>query len=387
MNNNKRVFSTLLSVVLISAGLASAPVSAKQLRHATGYAPGSMGAESTNAYASALEEISGGDVTAKVYALSLLNWSEMSDGIRDGLADSGTLLYPYFPAQYPLNSMLAELSMVVQLGGDIESERMGLAYAGALSEYLLLNCPECMSEFSEQSQVFTGVGATTPYYMLCNKPVVTLEDVEGMRLRAGGSQWARWAEDLGASPVSMGQHETYEAMNQGVLDCSMMSTPELTLINLMEVTTDITVNVPGGLFAGLAVNNINAGTWSGLDESQRRSVMEASALFAADISWQYMLSHNENLETAANETDITIHEPGDDLVAATQDFIRRDAKAIASDYEEKYGVQDAARVVKEFSETLNRWLPLVKDIESSEELTKLFWDEVYSKVDVSSHGL
>ena len=384
LNKNKTI--SLLSALAVGVTLASTSTQAVQLRHATGYAPGSMGAESTTTYAEAMEEISGGDVSAKVYALSLLGWAEMSDGIRDGMADSGTLLFPYFPAQYPLNSMLAELSMVVQLGESIDSKLMGLAYAGALSEYLMLDCPECMQEFAQQGQVFTGAGATTPYYLLCNTPVTSLADVAGKRLRAGGAQWARWAEDLDASPVSIPQNEVYEAMSQGVLDCSMMSTPELTLINLMEVVTDITVNVPGGLFAGLAVNNINSDTWSSLTEKQRTHVMRGSALFAADISWSYMLSHEENMASVESDPEIQVHQPDQDLITATAEFTRRDAEQIASAYEEKYGVEDAARVVKEFSETLNRWLPLVKSVESSEELTELFWKEVWSKVDVNNHG-
>jgi len=386
MNINKKAVSLLLALVL-GVALASVNAHGVQLRHATGYVPGSMGAESTVTYAEELKKISGGDVTAKVYSLSLLSWGEMSDGIRDGMADSGTLLYPYFSAQYPLNSMLAELSMVVQLSESVDSKRMGLAYAGALSEYLLLACPKCMKEFSQQGQVFTGVAATTPYHLLCNKPVVSLADMAGKRLRAGGAQWARWAEDLGGSPISMPQNEAYEAMSQGVLDCAMMSTPELTLINLMEVVTDITVNVPGGLFAGLAVNNINSNTWGGLTETQRSYIIQGSALFAADLSWSYMQNHDKNMAFVKSDTDIRVHQPDQDLVDATAGFIRRDAEQIAADYKRKYGVNDAVRIVEEFTKILNRWLPLVNDVSGSEELTDLYWKEVWSKVDVNSHGV
>ena len=59
MHNNKRIFTVLIPAALICASLTATALGAKELRHATGYAPGSMGAESTNAYAKALEKISG----------------------------------------------------------------------------------------------------------------------------------------------------------------------------------------------------------------------------------------------------------------------------------------------------------------------------------------
>ena len=99
-----------------------------------------------------------------------------------------------------------------------------------------------------------------------------------------------------------------------------------------------------------------------------------------------MLSHEENMASVESDPEIQVHQPDQDLITATANFTRRDAEQIASAYEEKYGVEDAARIVKEFSETLNRWLPLVKSVESAEELTELFWKEVWSKVDVNSHG-
>ncbi|WP_339804399.1 C4-dicarboxylate TRAP transporter substrate-binding protein [uncultured Marinobacter sp.] len=385
MINKQKTVQNLIAAGLLSTALATTAATASQLRHATGYAPGSMGAEATNNYADALRDISGGTVTGKVFALSLLNWAEMSDGIRDGITDSGTVLFSYFPSTFPVNSMLAELSMVAQLG-DVGSEQMGPAYAGALSEYIFLHCPQCLTEFENQNQIFTGIGATSPYWLLCNEPVASLEQIKGKRLRAAGANWSRWAQELGATPVTMSHNDVYEGLSQGVLDCTMMSTPELTLINLMEVTTDITTGVPGGLFAGLAVSNVNKNTWAGLDQQQKESVMRAGASFSADISWLYQMTHDKNMATARASDRITVHEPAADLVEATQNFIRTDSAKIGETYRENHNIEGAPEMVEQFIEILNRWQAKVEGIESQEELAQLYWDEIFSKVDVSSYG-
>ncbi|SET95159.1 hypothetical protein SAMN04487962_1632, partial [Marinobacter segnicrescens] len=54
LNKNKTI--SLLSALAVGVTLASTNTQAVQLRHATGYAPGSMGAESTTTYAEAMEE-------------------------------------------------------------------------------------------------------------------------------------------------------------------------------------------------------------------------------------------------------------------------------------------------------------------------------------------
>lgn len=385
MIKKQKTFRNLLMAGLFSTALVTTAADATQLRHATGYAPGSMGAEATLNYANALKEMSGGTVTGRVFALSLLNWAEMSDGIRDGITDSGTVLFSYFPSTFSINSMLAELSMVTQLG-DTGSEQMGMAYAGALSEYIFLNCPECLAEFESQNHVFTGIGATSPYWLLCNKPVTSLAQLRGKRLRAAGSNWSRWAQELGATPVTMSHNDVYEAISQGVLDCTMQSVPELTLINLMEITTDITMNVPGGLFAGLAVSNVNKNTWARLDQQQKESVMRAGAGFSADISWLYQQTHDENMATARSLPHITVHEASDDLLEATRDFIRADSAKIGETYAASYNIEGASRMVDEFIEILDRWQEKVKGIDSRDALAELYWEEVFSKVDITSYG-
>ncbi|MFW5823507.1 MAG: C4-dicarboxylate TRAP transporter substrate-binding protein [Marinobacter sp.] len=370
------------AAVLTTAVLSQAQ--ATELKYATGYPPNSIGSKAADRYAEALREHSDGALTAKVYPQTLLNFMEMSDGLRDGMADAGAVLLTYASSEYPRANLVGEASMLLEFT-DLEQHRAGMAFGGAMAEYLFNHCESCLEEFTAQNQVYAGAGASTRYMLLCNEPVTTVEDLEGKRLRHGGANWSRWAEAMDASPVSMSVNEMYEGISQGVLDCTIQSTPELTIFKMMEVVSDITTDVPGGVY-GTSSNSINRDFWQSLDTSQREAVMYATAVTSADITWAYAQASLENLETAREKDDITVHEPSDELVEATRKFIREDLERIAGAYEERYDIEGGDKMLEDFKPIIEKWAGLVDDIDSPEALSELYWDEVYSRVDVDRHG-
>lgn len=380
----QHVLPTLALSTVIAVGAINT-VEAREIRYATGYPPNSLGAISGDRYAEAVKAHSNGAYTARSYPLNLLNFMEMSDGLRDGLADAGALLLTYTPALYPRANMLGEVSMVLDRA-DIDAHRTGMAYGGAMAEYIFFNCPSCLQEFTAQNQVYAGAGASTRYMLLCNKPVTNLAEIRGKRLRVGGSNWSRWAESVGASPVSMSVNEVYEGLGQGVLDCTIQSSPELSIFKFMEVVSDLTTDVPGGTY-GSSANSINIQTWQRLSELGRESLLYATAVTSADITWAYAQASINNMEEAEAKPGITVHQPADDLLQATQAFALSDMDSVAATYQQRHGITDAQQLLEGFKPILERWVDLVSDIDSPEALTQLYWDQVYSKVDVSSYGL
>jgi len=369
----------VLSTLLIGAA------GAETLSYATGYPPNSIGANAATTYAETLENLSEGDLKAKVYPMSLLSFSEASGGIRDGMADSGFVLFPYFPSEFPNTNLVSELTMLLELE-DVLPGEAGLAYMGAMAEYVFHHCPECVKEFADQNQVFAGASASGPYMLLCNDEVATLDEIQGKRLRSAGAQWARWAEAVGATPVSISVSDAYEALNQGVLDCTISSSVDLDIFKLEEVVEHVTPGVPGGVFGGTGVNNVNREVWAGLSEQQRENVLHATAVLGAVISWDYQAGAAKELN-AAPDKGIQVHDTGSELRDATLAFIREDVKTIAGNYKERYGVEESARMVETFQGLLGKWVKLVDGVEGPEQLAELYWQETYSKVDVSEYGL
>ena len=254
-----------------------------------------------------------------------------------------------------------------------------------MSEFIFLNCPQCVAEFAQQKQVFLGSAATPPYSLLCRDEVSSLADLKGKCLRTSGAQWARWAESVGANPITMSVNEIYEGLSQGVVDCSVQSTPELSVFRLFEVIDSITLNYPGGVFGGVGASNINLDTWRNLDDEQRQALLRAAAGLSAHFSWGYETAGVEN-EATAKEQGISIIQPDSAMREDNVAFIKQDMKAIAKAYEKQYGIEDGAAMIETFQDLLKKWDGLIDGVESGDELAEIYWQEVFSKVDASSYA-
>lgn len=384
MNKIKPFVALAAAATLVGAATFSSASEARQLRYAVGFPAGAPVA-AAKIYADAVAEYSGGELSVRVHELSLLNLGEMSGGISQGIADVGYVLTLYSPAEYPHTNMAADVSMLLAMNEDTGGKE-GMAYAGAMAELIFKHCPECNAEFAAQNQVYTGGAASTGYTLLCNKPITTTAQLNGARLRAGGASWARWSSAFNATPVSLPGNEIFEALNQGVVDCAMLSLPELSGLNIMDVATDVTAAVPGGVFAGAGTTNVNGDVWRGLTPEQRTAMLRAGAVMGAQVSYLYKEYAVRDTD-AAKQRGIRFHDADPDLIAASHRFIREDVERTAETYQRQHGVQRAAELIETMNGLVEKWLELVKDVDTGEELAELYWNEVYSKVDVNQHGL
>tara|TARA_R100000935_G_scaffold58904_1_gene99397 strand:+ start:23256 stop:24398 length:1143 start_codon:yes stop_codon:yes gene_type:complete len=358
---------------------------ARELSFAIGHPPVSVLVKSAIEGAKSFDEATDGDMTLKVYPLTLLSMAETSGGLREGLADVGTVMTPYFPNEFPHTNLVVESSMLLNTLGDNVPAVQASAFSGAVSEFLLTKCPECVSEFSEQNQVFTGGIGTPPYLLNCTKPIVTMEDLDGARLRIGGANWARWSQALGASPITMSGNEMLEALNQGVLDCIILSTPDLYNFGMGDSVKHITRGAPGGAYFA-SVSNINKDSWNELNSAQRMEFLRAMAKTSAMGSFQYQALEDEVI-LKAQENGVQIHDAAPDVVAASLEFVEQDRKYAIEYFASQYGVTRGEEMLSDFTVLLEKWVGLASDAQTSDDFEKLLWDEVYSKVDVETYGV
>ncbi|HIK74005.1 MAG TPA: C4-dicarboxylate ABC transporter substrate-binding protein [Alcanivorax sp.] len=378
---------TLFAVLCGLAALSYAD-GAKKLRYATSWPPGSIGADAAKLYAEAVSEYSDGELSVKVYPMTLLNAAETSSGVRDGMADIGFVFAGYFPAEFPHVNFLNETSMQLHnIKDELTSGGRGAAaFQGAISEFIMLHCPECQDDYARQNQVYTSHGGTSRYGLLCTTPVRSLDDLEGKRLRIVGSNWARWADQMGAQSVSLTINEVMEGLSQGVVDCTVSAAPELINLRLMDVVTDITMDVPGGIFAGSSPTNVNRNVWRGLSESQRRAMLKAGALMTAQGPWQYIEMEQEALHRA-QENGATLHSADESLIALTKQFADDDIDTITDYYAEKYGIENSEEMLTDFQDVLEKWVQYVQGVESLEDLNQLYWEKIFSQVETESYGM
>lgn len=170
---------------------------AESLRLAHGWPPNTAAAEAFETYAEKAGELSGGDIEVKLYPLSLLNFLEANEGVRDGMADIVTILTPYFQNEFPRVNLVTELAGLMQLRDDAGS-RGPMIFTGALMEYVMLHCEECDAELAQQNQVYTSAAASRPTSSSASNPSfrrpiwrASASAPAARGGRAGSRRWAR----------------------------------------------------------------------------------------------------------------------------------------------------------------------------------------------------
>lgn len=378
--------TTIGSAIFGAATLAavSGAAQAETLRYAIGWPPNTTATAAVETYAEKAKDVSAGDIEVKVYPLSLLNFLEANEGVRDGLADIVTILSPYYLNEFPRLNLATELAALVELRDDV-GLRGPMAFTGAMLEYVMLNCPACAEEAAAQNQVYTSAASSPPYVLQCLEPTSSPDDLKGKRIRAGGAWWSRWVEAMGATTVSISINETFEALSQGVLDCTASNATELTNFSFIDVVKSINLDVPGAVFTS-AVSNVNRDVWQGLSNEQRAVLLQAGATVSSQMTWNYWQEGQNNIEQAkAKGIDFTGAD--DALKAKSRAFIEQDIENMIASYKERFGIEDGAETVAKMRELLEKWSPLVGDVDSAEGLAELYWTEVYSKLDPATYGL
>lgn len=374
---------TMIAGMMLAAGLGVSSASAENLRYAHGWP-----AQSALGFAAAplgeiLEAHSNGALSATVYPGNLLSMAELPSGLRDGIADVGGVVPIFAPSDYPITNMLADVAMLYEV--QEAGHRIGFAFVGALMDFIINDCPECVDEFAQMNQLFTAGVYAPRYLLMCTSEVSDLDQMSGTRVRVAGPQWTRWVEAVGGSPVSLAGSEVLQALSQGVVDCAITNGAELRGLGLIDAVSHITA-APLGIYGGGLVANVNLDSWARLDAEQRRALLRGAADLSASAIFNYENEAEANLEAAA-ERGIEMHEAAEDLVEAALAFIEANVAELPGVYANAFGVQGGQSIIDRFLPFMDRWAELTEGVESEEDLAELYWNEVLSEVDVESYGL
>lgn len=117
-----------------------------------------------------------------------------------------------------------------------------------------------------------------PVYILTKKPINSIEDFKGLKIRAPGA-YGKFLRNLGASPVSLAWSEIYTSLATGVIDGSIGS-------NMIDHRDGNHVEVAKYMYklplAGAQVLSlvVNQRAWDKLDDDLKAAVNEAARLHA-----------------------------------------------------------------------------------------------------------
>lgn len=200
-----------------------------------------------------------GDVTVSIFMGGELGPGpkEQYNRAVDGVADIAFGLPGYTASNFP-KTLLTELPGVIS--------------AETGTERILANLDMLSDEYKRV--VLLGLWNNAPNIIFtAEKPIRTLEDLKGLKIRVPSRNAGLVVEAWGASPVSMPAPEIYNAMQTGVIDGAMIDATTLGAFKLAEVTKYITTGMDTTISSFFLI--MNRDSFGDLSEEQQKIVKQA----------------------------------------------------------------------------------------------------------------
>jgi TRAP-type C4-dicarboxylate transport system substrate-binding protein len=261
------------------------------------------------------------------------------DGVRDGLVDVSYVTASYTPARHPL-PLLAELP-----GSGGSAEVNSVAYNRIHWKYL--------QQANEYKGVkLLGVFTHGPGQMFSvKKPVTSVADLAGMKVRSGGGISEASAKALGASPLVKPAPESYELLSSGVADATFFPSESIRSFNLDKVVKHATY-FPGGFYSSSFGFFMNEDKWNKLSKQDQDAITSVSGEALARLAGKAW--------DAADKVGIeALKAAGVAMVDANPAFVadvRKRTEPLINDWVKAANAKgiDGAKVYAEFHEELKK---------------------------------
>ena len=259
----KRLFLCCLIVVLLAfflmpAGVMAASKSKMHLKFSTWHPPASREVKTVwKPMLEALKEKSGGRITYTLYAGGALGKGpEHYDIVAKGLSDMGYYTATWTPGRFPLSDVLSLATWVD--GKDLAVDIGNKMYEEALSK-----------EFPGVKMI--ELNGCIQAFLWTRKPVKTLEDCKGLKIRAPGGHQTNYIKSLGAEPVFMPLGDVYLALETGTIDGLVTCPPLVLAFKLHEVAKYGVVATFGCVTEGVIMNQKS---WDKTPDDLKPIIME-----------------------------------------------------------------------------------------------------------------
>jgi TRAP-type C4-dicarboxylate transport system substrate-binding protein len=249
-------------LLLLLAGCSRPPASGVvELVFATPYSPTHPFSRADLRWIKFVEEASGGSLRIRPsWSGALLSSEHSMEELRHGVVDIG-LITPIY----------------VKGGAHLIRIQSGF-YSGVWEIEQQVNLYRCMAASSPQFateleglKVLAVQGGSLPGVVTRDRPVRSLDDLKGMRLRVP-TELLGLMRDLGADPVNMPMGEVYSALAKGVIDGLVAPTDTFKSLHLAEVAHFYTqLRVPRGAYPSRAMGMRR---WQSLSPAHQRVLEE-----------------------------------------------------------------------------------------------------------------
>ncbi|WP_422073561.1 TRAP transporter substrate-binding protein [Tranquillimonas rosea] len=343
MKELSRLLAGAPALVVGLAIASSAPAQSLTLSFATNTAPNNMRGEAETMFIEELEKASDGDIAVVPYwGASLMEGAEIMGGVRDGVADMGFVNINYYPNQLLLNSAYNLFPK-----GPAEYENIAWAF-----DQMYERIPELDEEFADQNQRIVYKYGVTPYAGVFKSPVETLDDMEGLRVRAASRWYLNLLEGAGATPVSMPWGDLYQGLQTGSIDGVFTNIDGIHRASLDEAAPNVYF-MPDLWLAIPFIITINEDKWQSLSAEQQ----EAFATAAENAGERFADVWDGTIDRILQEQE----EAGYNIVTASDEAVETFAglpevetnQEMWSEEASAAGAEDPAAILSQFDEVIS----------------------------------
>jgi len=210
-------FSIMLTIVLlaVTAGLGNAAEKIRWKGESCFGLATPLGKHTIILWKEYVEKMSGGRMVLQLHdAGEVVPPTKIYDAVRDGLLDFGLNTPAWQKGKYPAGDLFYTLPAGVLEFNDL----VIWLYGGGGKELE-------QQMYGEELIVF-ALGLTPPEEIWSKKPIKTLNDIKGLKIRAAGLSMELW-EKLGASVVLLPGGEVLPSLQRGLIDAAEYLEPSV----------------------------------------------------------------------------------------------------------------------------------------------------------------
>ena len=210
-----------------------------------------------------VEKATQGRVKCNLLPKAVVAPPQTFDAVKDGLADLSFVVHGYTPGRF----VLTDVAEFPFLGNT--SEVVSVAYQRVYEKML--------AKVDENKGVHVLAVFTHGPGQIYNtkRPVNSLKDLDGLKIRVGGGMVNEIAKLLGTVPMLKPAPESYELLSQGVAD-GLFFPKELVLSFKLVPLIKYTTYVPGGLYNVSFALIMNPAKWAQISKEDQAAINKLS---------------------------------------------------------------------------------------------------------------
>jgi TRAP-type mannitol/chloroaromatic compound transport system substrate-binding protein len=279
------VFVTVLALTIGSSDAASKPIRWKGQSCFGINSP--LGKHTIVLWKTFVEEMSGGRMELTLHdAGEIVPSTKIYDAVRDGLLDFGLNTPAWQKGKYPAGDLFYTLP-----AGILEFNDLILWLYGGGGK-------ELEQEMYGRELIVFPLGLTPPEQIWSKRPINTLDDIKGLKIRAAGLSMELW-EKLGASVVLLTGGEVLPALQRGMIDATEFLDPSydytMGLHEVCKYRFGPPIHMSNNIFQLL----IKTKSWDALPDDLKviveKAAMAATFQGYADF-WQSSIEFNKKIE-------------------------------------------------------------------------------------------